>query len=151
MNTLQLSIIRNFWVSVCQPGAEASEVLFNVLDRVGSQTQGHLIDIAVRGAGVARSDRRPASRGNLIAYPSTRPMRTRTTRETEAHVVTADDINECEFRMLEPSEIKRGMAFPAEYIMLGNRREQVKMGGNAVVPPAARDLVGAVVESLGAA
>lgn len=53
------------------------------------------------------------------------------------------------FRMLEPSEIKRGMAFPAEYVMLGNRREQVKMAGNAVVPPAARDLVGAVAESLG--
>lgn len=85
---------------------------------------------------------------NDTAYPSTHPMRTRTTRETEAHVVTADDINECEFRMLEPSEIKRGMAFPAEYIMLGNRREQVKMAGNAVVPPAARDLVGAVAESL---
>ena len=88
---------------------------------------------------------------NDTAYPSSEPLRTRTTRETEAHVVTAADINDCEFRMLEPSEIKRGMAFPAEYVMLGNRREQVKMAGNAVVPPAARDLVGAVAESLGVA
>lgn len=86
---------------------------------------------------------------NDTAYPSSEPLRTRTTRETEAHVVTAADIDECEFRMLEPSEIKRGMAFPADYVMLGNRREQVKMAGNAVVPPAARDLVSAVAESLG--
>ena len=86
---------------------------------------------------------------NDTTYPSSEPMRTRTTRETEAHVVTARDIDECEFRMLEPSEIKRGMAFPADYVMLGNRREQVKMAGNAVVPPAARDLVSAVAESLG--
>ncbi|GAB36278.1 DNA cytosine methyltransferase [Gordonia otitidis] len=86
---------------------------------------------------------------NDTAYPSSEPLRTCTTRETEAHVVTAADINDCEFRMLEPSEIKRGMAFPAEYVMLGNRREQVKMAGNAVVPPAARDLVGAVADSLG--
>lgn len=88
---------------------------------------------------------------NDTAYPASHPLRTRTTRETEAHVVTAADIDDCEFRMLEPSEIKRGMAFPAEYVMLGNRREQVKMAGNAVVPPAARDLVGAVAESLGVA
>lgn len=88
---------------------------------------------------------------NDTAYPSTEPLRTRTTRETEAHVITAADIDDCEFRMLEPSEIKRGMAFPADYVLLGNRREQVKMSGNAVVPPAARDLVSAVAESLGVA
>lgn len=88
---------------------------------------------------------------NDTAYPTSEPMRTRTTREAEAHVITAADIDECEFRMLEPREIKRGMAFPAEYIIRGNRREQVKQAGNAVVPPAARDLVGGVAESLGVA
>lgn len=60
----------------------------------------------------------------------------------EAHV---DDVL---FRMLEPDECKRAMAFPAEYVILGNRREQVRMAGNAVTPPAARDLVMAVAESL---
>ncbi|WP_324644178.1 DNA cytosine methyltransferase [Pseudarthrobacter sp. LT1] len=58
------------------------------------------------------------------------------------------DINDCEFRMLEPHEIKAGMAFPKEYIMLGNKREQVKMAGNAVTPPAARDLVACMAETL---
>ncbi|WP_251042770.1 DNA cytosine methyltransferase [Arthrobacter sp. ISL-69] len=57
-------------------------------------------------------------------------------------------VEDCEFRMLEPHEIKAGMAFPKEYIMLGNKREQVKMAGNAVTPPAARDLVACMAETL---
>lgn len=86
------------------------------------------------------------SRSNAV--PDTQPLPTVTTVDPAAHVVTAADIDDCEFRMLEPSEIKRGMAFPAEYVMLGNRREQVKMAGNAVCPPAARDLIAAVAEAL---
>lgn len=58
------------------------------------------------------------------------------------------EVEDCEFRMLEPHEIKAGMAFPKEYIMLGNKREQVKMAGNAVTPPAARDLVACMAETL---
>ncbi|WP_284984253.1 DNA cytosine methyltransferase [Arthrobacter sp. efr-133-TYG-118] len=61
------------------------------------------------------------------------------------------EVDDCEFRMLEPHEIKAGMAFPKEYIMLGNKREQVKMAGNAVTPPAARDLVACMAETLVAA
>lgn len=64
---------------------------------------------------------------------------------------TVPEVDDCEFRMLEPHEIKAGMAFPKDYIMLGNKREQVKMAGNAVTPPAARDLVACMAETLGAA
>ena len=60
------------------------------------------------------------------------------------------DVDDVEFRMLEPDEIKRGMAFPADYVLLGSKREQVKQSGNAVTPPAARDLGYAVAEYLGA-
>lgn len=59
------------------------------------------------------------------------------------------DINDVLFRMLEPREIASAMDFPADYRILGNRREQVRQAGNAVTPPAARDLVGIVAESLG--
>lgn len=59
------------------------------------------------------------------------------------------DINDVLFRMLEPREIARAMDFPVGYTILGNRREQVRQAGNAVTPPAARDLVGVVAESLG--
>ncbi|MDO5498642.1 MAG: DNA cytosine methyltransferase [Propionibacteriaceae bacterium] len=50
--------------------------------------------------------------------------------------------------MLEPSEIAAGMAFPSDYLWQGTRRERVRMAGNAVTPPAARDLIAAIVASL---
>lgn len=59
------------------------------------------------------------------------------------------NVEDCMFRMLTPDEIKRGMAFPADYGLLGNKREKVRLCGNAVTPPAARDLGAAVAESFG--
>lgn len=61
---------------------------------------------------------------------------------------TAASLEDCEFRMLEPYEIKQAMAFGADYVMRGSRREQVRLAGNAVTPPAARDLISAIVASL---
>jgi DNA (cytosine-5)-methyltransferase 1 len=58
------------------------------------------------------------------------------------------DIQDVLFRMLEPCEIAAAMDFPRDYRLVGNRRVQVRLAGNAVTPPAARDLVGVVVESL---
>ncbi|OBI29047.1 DNA cytosine methyltransferase [Mycolicibacter sinensis] len=58
------------------------------------------------------------------------------------------DINEAYFRMLEPREISAAMDFPTTYEMVGTRREQVRLAGNAVTPPAARDLIGLVVEAI---
>lgn len=57
------------------------------------------------------------------------------------------EVADCDVRMLEPHEIKAGMAFPKDYIMLGNNGEQVKITGNAVTPPAARDLVACMAET----
>ncbi len=84
------------------------------------------------------------------ATSTAEPIPTRTTRETDGIAMgPAIDINDVLFRMLEPREIARAMDFPADYRILGNRREQVRQSGNAVTPPAARDLVGVVAESLG--
>jgi DNA (cytosine-5)-methyltransferase 1 len=66
-------------------------------------------------------------------------------------------VPECLFRMFNPSEVAAGMAFPADYawdVLDANgkppsKRDLVKMAGNAVTPPAARDLISAVVASLG--
>ena len=44
-------------------------------------------------------------------------------------------VEECGFRMLQPKEIGRAMAFPDEYIVIGNSREKVRQYGNAVTPP----------------
>lgn len=89
--------------------------------------------------------------GAEMTTPDYEPVRTITTAGHQS-VLQADrptiDLDDVRFRMLEPDEIKQAMAFPADYRMAGNRREQVKLAGNAVTPPAARDLVSAVVQAI---
>jgi DNA (cytosine-5)-methyltransferase 1 len=62
-------------------------------------------------------------------------------------------IPEVLFRMFRPHEVAAGMAFPADYKWQPpdrakpiSNRDLVKAAGNAVTPPAARDLVGAAME-----
>lgn len=88
--------------------------------------------------------------GAHLSTPVTEPVRTVTTTGHQSLVRRGDSIrvDDCSFRMLTPHEIQRAMAFPADYTLLGTKREQVRMAGNAVTPPAARDLVGAVAASL---
>lgn len=89
-----------------------------------------------------------------MTTPVGEPIRTVTTTGHQS-LLTAErptiDLDDVLFRMLEPREIAAAMDFPGDYRILGNRREQVRQAGNAVTPPAARDLVGVVAESLGAA
>lgn len=78
-------------------------------------------------------------------------------RVSPADLKAAEDlVPECLFRMFRPHEVAAGMAFPADYDwrVLNEKgkppsnRDLVKMAGNAVTPPAARDLMAAVAESL---
>ncbi|GII98364.1 DNA (cytosine-5)-methyltransferase 1 [Sediminihabitans luteus] len=87
--------------------------------------------------------------GPEMTTPAGEPIRTVTTTGHQS-VLTGQtvDIADVRFRMLEPDEIKQAMAFPREYLMAGNRREQVKLSGNAVTPPAARDLIATVTTAL---
>jgi DNA (cytosine-5)-methyltransferase 1 len=75
---------------------------------------------------------------------------TQTTVEGDALITAADlpAVEDCLFRMLEPDEIGRGMAFLADYVVLGTRRERVRQFGNAVTPPAAEVIVSALVECI---
>jgi DNA (cytosine-5)-methyltransferase 1 len=57
-------------------------------------------------------------------------------------------VEDCEFRMLAPHEIGRGMAFLDGYVVLGNQRERVRQYGNAVTPPVAEVIVSALVECI---
>ena len=57
-------------------------------------------------------------------------------------------VEDCTFRMLEPTEIAAAMAFQPGYRVLGSKRDQVRQLGNAVTPPAAEFLLRAVVASL---
>lgn len=65
------------------------------------------------------------------------PMPTQSTQPRHYLVQPGDipAVEDCGFRMLQPHEIKAAMAFPHEYVVLGNKREQVKQLGNAVTPP----------------
>jgi DNA (cytosine-5)-methyltransferase 1 len=77
------------------------------------------------------------------------PLPAQTTIEGDALLRPAVDVNDCTFRMLTVDEIRAGMAFTPGYTLLGNaKRAKVRMLGNAVTPPAARDLVAAVVEAI---
>lgn len=58
------------------------------------------------------------------------------------------DVEDCLFRMLQPHEIGRGMAFDNDYVVLGSKRDQVKQYGNAVTPPAMLRILERVVEAL---
>jgi DNA (cytosine-5)-methyltransferase 1 len=57
-------------------------------------------------------------------------------------------VEDCYFRMLQPCEIQRAMAFADDYVVLGNKREKVKQLGNAVTPPIMEMLIRRCLESL---
>lgn len=57
-------------------------------------------------------------------------------------------VDDCYFRMLQPHEIGRGMAFPDAYVVGGNKRDRVKQYGNAVTPPVMDWIVRAAAASL---
>lgn len=77
------------------------------------------------------------------------PMRTATTNDRMALISNVQpNIEDCRYRMIKPREIKLGMAFNRDYIVLGSGKEQVKQLGNAVTPPAMEMLVERIVQSL---
>jgi DNA (cytosine-5)-methyltransferase 1 len=125
--------------------------------------------VPLRNHGVAKSAAEPidtvAANGNHHALlmrnnlggaemstPVMEPMRTLTTGGHQSvlapPVPISLDVDDAGFRMLEPHEIQAGMGFARDYLLLGSKRDKVKQAGNAVTPPAARDLGHAVAEFL---
>ena len=76
------------------------------------------------------------------------PLPTMRTVSHEALITPEAMLPECGFRMLEPQELKRGMSFPDKYIVLGDKRNQVKQIGNAVACNVAQAIAERCVESL---
>ncbi len=58
------------------------------------------------------------------------------------------DLSEVGVRMLQPSELKKGMSFPETYIILGSKGDQTTQIGNAVCPDVSYYIGAAVMESL---
>ncbi|KSU52869.1 DNA cytosine methyltransferase [Microbacterium enclense] len=90
--------------------------------------------------------------GAEMTTPAIEPLRTLTTGGhqslLEPGAPISLDVDDAGFRMLEPHEIQLGMGFAADYHLVGSKRDKVKQAGNAVTPPAARDLGHAVAEFL---
>lgn len=115
-----------------------------------------------RYALVMRNNTARGDQGQMVT-PAAEELRTLTTKGHQSLVTPSEQaaaesmVDDCLFRMLEPHEVAAGMAFPATYqwqpytVKSISRRDLVKLAGNAVTPPAARDLMAAVVESLEAA
>ena len=93
--------------------------------------------------------------GNSSADSATDPMSTVTTRDRHGLITPGDvlaqagfDLGDVRFRMLEPDEIGRGMAFRSGYTVLGSKRDRVRQYGNAVTPPVAELIVSALAEAV---
>ncbi|MFF4391464.1 DNA cytosine methyltransferase [Streptomyces sp. NPDC001552] len=86
--------------------------------------------------------------GNGQARPAGDPIGALPTRDRYALLNAAGeyDLSKVLFRMLQPHEIQRAMAFADEYRVLGTKRDRVRQLGNAVTPPAAEVLLCALVE-----
>lgn len=104
-----------------------------------------------RHALVMRNNSSRTGDGAEHVTPASEPVRTITTAGHQS-LLNADrptvNLDDVRFRMLEPREIIAAMDFPSDYVVLGNRREQVRMAGNAVTPCAARDIFTVIADTL---
>lgn len=82
--------------------------------------------------------------------PATEPAGSITASDRHAVLFPAAPpaVEDCGFRMLQPHEVGRGMAFPDEYRVLGNKRDRVRQFGNAVTPPVAKMIMRRVLPTL---
>lgn len=86
--------------------------------------------------------------GSDMASHVTEAVRTLRGGDGVSLVNVKPKVEDCYYRMLLPHEVKLGMAFGEEYIVLGNSKQQVKQLGNAVTPPAMEFLIERCIETL---
>lgn len=105
-------------------------------------TAGHQSVIGWDGAAIYSYDT-----GGL--RPLSEPLPTQTTVDGDALFEPGVDVDDCTLRMLVVYEIRDGMGFDRSFHLLGTaKRDKVKMLGNAVTPPCARDLTACLMEAV---
>jgi DNA (cytosine-5)-methyltransferase 1 len=86
------------------------------------------------------------------ATSTDRPLPTETARRDLAlaapNMDVSMDARDWGFRMLDPAELGRGMAFPDSYQVHGNKRDRTRQYGNAVTPPVSQVLDTRVLDAL---
>ena len=84
--------------------------------------------------------------------PIDKPMTTLTTKNSMCIATPVTDGDHClidvYFRMLTPEELKRASGFPEDYVLAGNKSDQVKQIGNAVPVGTARALAKASLSGI---
>jgi DNA (cytosine-5)-methyltransferase 1 len=129
------------------PYYSGSEYARPVTDPIGTLTARD------RYALVMRNNTPRGDPGQMVT-PDWEPIRTLTTTGHQSVITPGDlavaeaQVDDCLLRMLATHEVAAGMAFPHDYIWHGSRRIRVRLMGNAVTPPAARDLMFAIARSL---
>lgn len=79
----------------------------------------------------------------------TEPVSTVTTNDRAALTQpNGVKIEDCYYRMLRDHEVQAAMAFPEDYIILGNAKQKINQLGNAVTPPVMEWLVSQAVKTL---
>ncbi|MGH2619313.1 MAG: hypothetical protein ACRDHG_01915, partial [Anaerolineales bacterium] len=75
--------------------------------------------------------------GSDVIRPISEALPTATTIDRLSLTVPQEElrIEDCGFRMLQPHEIQDAMGFRPDYVLLGTKKERVKLAGNAVTPP----------------
>jgi DNA (cytosine-5)-methyltransferase 1 len=75
-------------------------------------------------------------------------IHTVTTIDRASLNIPAPKPEDCYYRCLKAHEVQKAMAFPDDYIVLGDSKKKVKQLGNAVTPPVMEWLVSQGVKSL---
>jgi len=85
--------------------------------------------------------------GSNVVHGVTEELQTVTAADRHTLVTPQPKVEDCGFRMLQPHEIQDAMGFREDYILLGTKRQQVRLSGNAVTPPVAEWLYRQVAET----
>ncbi len=79
------------------------------------------------------------------------PVHTLTGKQSQSVLDPAEVVDDCGFRMLEPYEAAAAMAFPTGYIPRDlDKKDQMRLAGNAVTPPVMTPIVRRIVEAMAA-
>lgn len=140
------------FIAELRGGGSESRPVTDPLATVTASGNHHML-VEGRRHVVMRNNTSRSGPGAEMSTPVEEPFRTMTTAGHQSLVGWSDSdldaiVEDCTFRMLEPAEIGRAMAFTRDYDVLGNRREQVRQYGNAVTPPASEILYRRCVASL---
>ncbi len=118
-------------------------------DSLPTQTGAQQVAVVSKSDRLIRSPYLVSYYGTHNAAPACEPLSTVTTVDRHALVDGGTpDVEDLHFRMLEPHELKVGTGHPRDYVLLGTKRDKVRLIGNSNFPGIEQLLVMRCLESL---